>query len=148
MNNVPFPQANNIELLFAVLNDIGMDGLTRIDVAAKYKIKDRQGSYYLDALLYLGFVEKVNTKYFLTQKGVNVRLSPKDKMKEKFIFELLEHSFIRELWNKYGYLSKEDRIIYISNKLIEKYSIANSTAKRRASSIISWFEWINKNINL
>lgn len=146
MKSIPFPQANNMSLIFSVLTDIGNDGLSKSDVAKKYEIQERQGSYYLDALLYLGLVEKINTKYFLTQKGVNIRLSPKDEMKYKFIQEVLDHPFISSLWKDSKNLSKEKRYIHISSRLFNEFEMANSTAKRRASSIVTWFEWIENNL--
>lgn len=145
MKSLPFPQANNMDLIFSVLADIGNEGLSKDDVSSKYKINERQGSYYLDALLYLGFVEKVHSKYFLTQKGIDVRLAPQDAVKEKFIQELLKHPFIRSIWNDTRGMSKEDSSKFIESCIFNEYSTASSTAKRRASSIISWFEWIEKN---
>lgn len=145
MKKIPFPQANNLELIFNILYDIGEDGISKFDVAKKYMIKDRQGAYYLDTLLFLGFVEKVNTKYFLVENGIKIRLSPKDEMKSRFISELLNHNIIGELYNMTQNLDDNAKKLIISNYLFNKYNMAFSTAKRRAESIFSWFAWINKN---
>lgn len=64
MKKVPFPQANNMDLIFSIFFDIGDEGLSKYDVIKKYNLADRQGSYYLDALLYIGVVKKINIKYF------------------------------------------------------------------------------------
>lgn len=51
MKSLPFPQANNMDLIFSVLADIGNEGLSKDDVSSKYKINERQGSYYFDTTL-------------------------------------------------------------------------------------------------
>lgn len=146
MKKLPFPQANNMDLMFSVLLDIGNDGISKTDVAVKYSMNERQGSYYLDALLYLGFLEKIHSKYFLTQKGINVRLAPQDCIKKEFIQQLLKHPFIYSMWIDTRKMNKTDASIFIESSIFNEYSTASSTTKRRASSIISWFEWIEKNM--
>ncbi len=84
MKHIPFPQANNLDLIFDIIMDIGNTGLTKSDVAAKYHMEERQGSYYLDALLYLGFVEKIHSKYFLTKKGITIKELPAHMRKKGF----------------------------------------------------------------
>lgn len=145
MTNIPFPQANNIDLIFSVLNDIGNDGLSKNDVSSKYNIDPRQGSYYLDALWYLGLVDKFNTKYFLSPKGIKTRLTPKDNMKGQFIEYILEHPFIGKLYSQCKSMTHEESISFIANSIFNTIGLSNSTSKRRASSIIKWFEWIDVN---
>lgn len=146
MKNIPFPQANNMDLIFNVLNDIGNDGLTRMDVSSKYNIKDRQGAYYLDALLYLNFVEKINTIYFLNNIGVKIRLSPKDEMRSVFAKEVIRHHFIGKLYYECKNMNKKEKQVYISNCIFNEYKMSSNTSKRRASSVVSWFDWIENNI--
>ena len=143
MKKVPFPQANSIELIFNILNDIGNEGISKLDVSKKYSINERQGAYYLDTLLYLEFVQKINTKYFLTRTGVEIRLSPYDHMKNKFIEEILKHDVIGMLYHKTKDLDKSEKKNIISNYLLTKLDMSLSTANRRANSIVSWFVWID-----
>ena len=145
MSTVPFPQANNIELMFNVFKDIDNDGLSKTNVSKKYNVDSRQGSYYLDALLYLGLVQKINTKYFLSSKGVQVRLSSQDLMLSNFIKSIINHDFIGKMYIKCESLNSEQKIKYISSCLFNEIGMAQSTANRRASTIKSWFEWIDRN---
>ncbi|MCQ2798794.1 MAG: hypothetical protein MJ220_02825 [Bacilli bacterium] len=144
MSKVPFPQANNIELIFAVLNDIGSEGLAKDEVAFKYGIDPRQGSYYLDALLYLGFVEKINTKYFLSNKGITTRLAPKDNMKKVFADHILEHPFIGVLYKECKGLERSKILTHVSTTIFNETGLSNSTSQRRADSIVRWFSWIER----
>lgn len=146
MKKVPFPQANNMELMFNILKDIGDDGLSKSDIAKKYSIDERQGSYYLDALLYLDFVQKINSKYFLSTKGVKVRLSGQDEMINVFIDLILGHKYIGKLYSECKSLQSYQQQQYISSFIFNEIGLGYSTANRRANSIKSWFEWIDNHI--
>ena len=147
MKKVPFPQANNIELIFSVLNDIGDTGLSKFDVSKKYKIDERQGSYYLDSLLYLGFVTKINTKYFLSDKGIKTRLSAKDEMKLTFISIILEHPFIGTLYKQCQTINSNEKTSFIASRIFNELNLSSSTSNRRASTIKAWFDWIDDTLS-
>ena len=98
MKKVPFPQANNMDLIFSIFFDIGDEGLSKYDVIKKYNLADRQGSYYLDALLYIGVVKKINIKYFLNNTGISIRLKGTDEIKNSFSKQILSNPFINELY--------------------------------------------------
>lgn len=138
MKKIPFPQANSLNMLFDIFNEIGNDGLSKEGVAKKFKIDARQGSYYLDTLLFFSFVEKVNTKYFLTKNGIDVKLKPNSRMKEYFMDKIFDNHVINEIYNECINHKKSDRQDYITKYLYENFELALSTAKRRASTVNSW----------
>ena len=52
MKTIPFPQANNMELIYNLVKTMPEDGVVYSTIAKEHKIADRQGSYYLNALLF------------------------------------------------------------------------------------------------
>lgn len=143
MKNVPFPQANNMELIFNIFFDIGENGLSKYDVINKYHLADRQGSYYLDALLYIGVVEKINIKYFLNNTGIIIRLKSADEIRKCFCEQILNNPFIKEMY----FICKEITSLhvkkeYIIGRILDVTSLNKNTSARRASTILNWFEWI------
>ncbi len=147
MKKVLFPQANNFELIFKVLYDIGPDGITKDAISKKYKMDERQGSYYLDALLYLDVVEKYNIKYFLNAKGIKIRLTSADDSKKVFCDYVLSHPFLGELYKQTQKMEQKEKLEYISAEIFNQYGLNSNTSARRASSIVSWFSTIEKIIN-
>jgi len=141
----PFPQANNMDFMIHIFLNIGMDGITKFDVQKSSGLKDRQGSYYLDALVYLGLVEKYKTKYYLTERGKEIKLSPLEQMNAMFCEVILENKMLKYLYDKTKDMesSKESKE-FISVILATTFELGNSTANRRASTVSAWFNWINK----
>lgn len=142
---IPFPQANSMNLIYSILLDISNNGISKREIAKKYEIDERQGSYYLDSLEFLGFVEKINTKYFYTEIGEKT-ISSK-QCKKMFIKALLENIHISRLYTQTKETSTEHKKIIIANYICKNFGLSLSTSKRRASTIISWFNWIDEAIN-
>lgn len=71
--NFKFPQANNINIavlaLEIIINEMtpNNNGVTKDDIAELLGFTERQGSYYGDLLVYLGFLSKDNSKYYPTK---------------------------------------------------------------------------------
>lgn len=141
---IPFPQANNIELIYSILLSIGDDGFSKRNVASTYEMDERQGSYYLDTLEFLGFVEKINSKYFLTKNGMMVSNASEDEKLNVFIDLTLSNEHINYLYEQFSCIEKEIQKLIISNYISNKFSLGINTANRRASSMMSWFKWIKK----
>ena len=68
MAEAQFPQADNLDFVYQVFIDLTSEGLNRYSFAEKYKLHDRQGAYYLNALCFIGLAEKRGKDTFL-RKG-------------------------------------------------------------------------------
>ncbi len=143
MKKTVFPQANNLELIYKILFDIGPEGVTKENISNKYNMDERQGAYYLDALVYIGVVEKINVKYFLNEKGVFVRLQASDECKKSFCSFIIEHPFLGDLYKNTMNMNSDEKLVYISSRITNVYDLNLNTSNRRASSIVSWFNYIN-----
>ncbi len=143
MKKAPFPQANNIELIYDLFCKINDSGYSKFDVSERYGLSDRQGSYYLDALLFLGLVQKINTKYFISNDVFSLHNNG-SLTKKDFCVLILRHPFLN---NEYIEVSKfmetKDKLEYLAAKIKLEYKLNEATANRRASTILNWFEWIN-----
>jgi len=142
IRKIPFPQANNLKLMFEILCSIENSGVTKERISANFVIHNRLASYYLNALAYVGLVEKINSKYFLTLYGNEV-IGVKDSMKKYLFIEMIANSEnFSVYYKKYHnyYMDKKALEIEIQQMIIEKIGMNNSTAKRRAECIMSWFE--------
>lgn len=141
---IPFPQANSIDLIYALFFDIGADGISKAYVAKKYDIDERQGAYYLDTLLYLGLADKQNVKYFLSNSGMHLRLSGADTIKRDFCDVILKHAFLGRVYSETkSVMDRAEKKKRIAYEIFSNYDLNENTSSRRASSILAWFEWID-----
>lgn len=143
----PFPQADNLETIYNIFFEIGPEGLIKEDVVGKYGLStERQGDYYLNALLFIGIVEKYGVRFFLNGKGVKLRLESSSQLRAAFCAAILENDFLRQLYTSTLHLDKIEKRLHISNQIVEEFDLAISTAQRRAKTICSWLEWIETNM--
>lgn len=144
---IPFPQANNLETLYNLFFEIGPEGVTKEDIVGKYGLEtDRQGDYYLNALLFIGLVEKYGLKFFLNSKGSRLRLESSKDIKKLFCKAILEQDFLSVIYRQSLCLEPEEKRMYVTNQIFNEFGLAASTAKRRADTICSWFDWIEQNL--
>lgn len=144
----PFPQANNIDLIYEIFCTMNDDGLSKFDITDKYKLHDRQGAYYLDSLLFLNLVEKINTKYFIRADVMEIVGDNTQTTCNMFCKLVLNHPFLNMLYNDLRLFGNDDdKNKYIAAKIREVYKLGDGTSKRRASSIVNWFVWIKKNMD-
>ena len=138
-NNIPFPQANNMEKIIKVI----MYGEQSINDKEKImKLIDvnstRQVSYYLSALQFFHIL--TYNKEF-TNKAKNI-FSDKAKI-EEYIYEFLMEN---DLFSKFYYIflsSKKVDIEIIKKGLkSKKQQLSESTINRRSSTIKAWLEWM------
>ena len=141
----PFPQANNVDFMIQVFLNIGTDGITKFDVENSSGLKDRQGSYYLDALVYLDLIEKYKTKYYLTERGKEIKLSPLNQLNETFCDVILGNNLLNYLYDKTrGFETQKEAKEFISTVLATTFELGSTTADRRTSTVNAWFNWIDK----
>lgn len=146
MRKIPFPQANNLELIFNIFWYVDENGISKEDVISKSSLTtEREASYYLDALLYIGLLEKIKRKYFLNDEGWRIKRLPRNMVRCAFAIKLLENEFIDELYGQVsGIQDKAASLQYIADRISEQESLGQNTSLRRASTVLSWFNWINQ----
>ncbi len=147
--NIPFPQADSFERVINLCELLQEhESLARENVTSMYDFNVRQTNYYTDAGRYLGLIEKdkgESVHYTLTPKGKFALKQSYKNRQTVFIKAILEHSVFAEslkLYLVYSEIPSKDQIVAIMKKS-NLYNIgADKTYYRRASTIISWINWI------
>lgn len=142
MRKVPFPQANSLQRIYDIFASLDNSGVLKFEVMEEYKLTEREAAYYLDALEYIGLVDKYKMRYFLNEKGYLVRDFPETRL--KFAEVILEDEFLSELYSdRFHFPDRKGFQNYLAGKISEKHSLKFVTSMRRASTIMSWFSWID-----
>lgn|SRR5690554_627540 len=142
MRKIAFPQANSLQRIYDIFTSLDHSGVSKFEVMEKYKLTEREAAYYLDALEYIGLVDKHKMRYFLNEKGYFIQDLPETRL--KFAEAVLEDEFISELYsNRFHFTDRKGYQYYLAGKISEKHSLNYVTALRRASTILSWFSWID-----
>ncbi|HIK07578.1 MAG TPA: translation elongation factor [Trichormus sp. M33_DOE_039] len=148
-NNIPFPQANNFEIIIDLVTLLQDKELTKEEITANYQFDERQTSYYTDAARYLGLMDKYvaphtkEIKYFLTKEG-------SDLLKKRYKTKIL--SFIEKILCHYVFYKTFEFTLlngYIPNTSVIQqimqscdFNINITTISRRSSTVRGWIGWI------
>jgi len=157
--NVPFPQADSFERIInfceILYNNIDED-YTKEALSCNYDFKEkdsfdmRQVDYYTNAAIYLNLVKKsqVNDKTVFELTDVGLSLFKTGSIVErqlKFIKSILAHRAFNRTLALYIQKAEEptkDEIVRIM-KTSNLYNInSETTFRRRASTVLSWVNWI------
>jgi len=147
--NIPYPQANDLDKVVDLLSLVknGID--TKASISEYFEFEERQGDYYANAARYLGFLEKDENKYALTELG-KILLDTKIASERTLLIfrQLLKRPTFREAIHLL--FTKNQDLDLITNdeisQLLEKYTLlTGSTPPRRASTVRSWLAWIMLN---
>lgn len=148
---VPFPQADSFKRVINICELLNENEfLTREEITYNYDFDIRQTNYYTDACRYLGLLDKERDqvegiRYFLTDKGKSIfRLNLKSR-NLFFVKCILEKRAFNEAFREYLSeleLPTRDEIVEIMEGAGLYNITAESTYKRRASTISGWINWI------
>ncbi|MCB9079413.1 MAG: transcriptional regulator [Anaerolineaceae bacterium] len=147
---VSFPQADSFKRVINLCEILyEKTELTREEITYQYDFDVRQTNYYTDAGRYLGLIDKKRENgsiyYFLTDKG-NSLFNLNHKARQlKFVKAILEHRAFNQTLKLYLELASappKSKVVAIM-KASNLYRVeAESTFQRRASTVLSWVDWI------
>lgn len=144
---IPFPQANSLERIYGIFMYIDGAGISKFDMIKREGLAEREGAYYLDALYFLGFVDKFNTKYFLSGYGVDLQGKCKENGRESFAKAILEKEFFGKVFVERKSFEDDKKFRdYVAHKVSNDYDLGLNTAKRRTSTVVAWLQWIEINL--
>ena len=142
---VPFPQADNLELVYQIFVDMDELGLNRYSFADKYGMADRQGAYYLNAICFIGLAEKKGKNTFLNGRGKTIQLLGEPFRRKVFQLAILENQFICDTYHKCKGKDKSEQKEIVSILIEGTYGISDETTKeRRARTLVSWYRWFEQ----
>lgn len=147
---VPFPQADNFIRVLDVLSFLNVSkGRTKDDITKEYGFDPRQSDYYFNSLRYFGMAEteKGTRRRKLTPYGFRVvnEYNYKKKMiafVEIILSRVVFRSYFEDYILRLGQRPGKER----AKELIRKYidDVGGDTINRRASTVVSWVEWVLK----
>lgn len=147
---LPFPQADSFDRvinLCELLNEHTL--LDKEDITENYDFDERQTNYYSDAGRYLGLIDKKRENgkalYFLTKEGSDLFKLSISRRQMEFVKLILSHVVFKktlEIYFKNSAPPSKNDIVEIM-KQSNLYGIdSETTFRRRASTILSWINWI------
>ena len=146
----PFPQANSILRTIEIIEYLAKEknGANKYKLALIYGFDPRQGLYYGDAAVYLGFAYKENDTYKASNQGLSFASTLSRKEKNYLIIEsLIKHSVFRELillcLNSNTIPTTRDIFPIL---LKNRKDLGPTTVNRRASTIRNWLTWVMNTI--
>lgn len=147
--DAPFPQADLFERIInlcELLFDAGK--ISQEDVTTTYDFDVRQTKYYADAGRYLGLIERVDddgVSYVLTGEGRSLLVRSYKERQLGLVRAILRHHVFAaglRLYLEKGESPTRDEIVSIM-KNGNLYRVkADTTFRRRASTVLSWIGWI------
>ncbi len=147
---LPFPQADSFERIINLCELLKQrEFICKDDITQNYDFDRRQTDYYSNAAKYLGLVEvrseNQQTGCYLSKNGIRIFNLPIIERQLEFVKLILSHSVFKNTLNLYfekGDVPTKDEIVEIMENA-QLYKInSDHTYKRRASTIISWINWI------
>jgi len=146
---IAFPQADKFERVINLCELLLDNEMTRDDITLNYAFTPRQTNYYTDAGRYLGLIDKRKKDneivFSLTEEGRKILRSKYKERQLKFVEVILRHKVFNEVlkfYLRYGKTPSKSKIVDIM-KTSNLYNVeAENTYYRRASTVISWINWI------
>ena len=146
---IPFPQADKFERVINLCELLDEKILSKDEVTATYDFDARQTSYYTNAAIYLGLIEKFpprrNNTYKLSDFGKKILRQNFRERQLSYCRCILSHKVfadtLRIFLERGAMPSKEEIIALMKNSAL--YNIgSDNTFDRRASTIKGWLNWI------
>jgi len=138
-----FPQADSFDLVIALCERAHAGTVDTLSVAEQYEYDRRQGAYYLQAARFLGLVEQVEGKYNLTREGQKIFLQPFQKRQFGLIRQIVKnHVFARAMRHTLQHACPPEKPLVAQWILEDGWELSKVTALRRASTVLSWTNWI------
>ena len=151
---IPFPQADSFERIINLIEMLNEGSMNPAEITAKYLFQPRQTDYYTNAARYLGLVKRSKTQgvvhFSITPLGkqiLNLHYKEKQLAFARCILQHQVFNQVMKLCLQCGVMPDHATIVNIM-KQANLYRIeSNSTYERRASTVISWLNWVLKLID-
>jgi hypothetical protein len=153
-SQIPFPQADSFERVINICELLNGQELSRNDITEQYAFDARQTNYYIDAVRYLGLLEKRKDVampiYGLNDTGKRILNLNYKQRQLAFCDLILSHKVFGDILRKHlksGNMPATGEIIQIM-KSSNLYNVgSDSTFERRSSTVKGWLNWILRLIN-
>jgi len=143
--DAPFPQADDLSKIIDVVELLLPTPLSKDEIAERFEVDSRQGDYYGNAAVWLGFADKSHGGFGLTPRGVSLAqmnrvdriIALAETVASMPVFA--EASRAEARGNKMG----PDEIARL---IAKNTSLGGTTPPRRASTVRSWIDWLSNQL--
>lgn len=148
--DISFPQADNMSRIVNLIELLNEKPMTKQDITSEYAFDERQTNYYTDAGRYLELIDKThdedgNILFQLSASGHRIMGLEYKERQLALVTQILMHKVFSEtlkLHLQCGEMPDKETIVRIM-KSSSLYRIeADSTYRRRSSTVVSWINWI------
>jgi len=151
-SGIPFPQADDFDRVIDMVALLIDSPKTKNDLAENYDFDPRQSDYYLNASRYLGLVESLDHSTYGPSELANIIYSKNPQEKTAFLMAILMRvpavRNLNKIWSTDGSKPSLDKVIQILENLPDTSTLADSTKKRRAQTVMSWTSWLRNQLDL
>jgi hypothetical protein len=148
--DVPYPQANDLDKVIDIVTNFHPAGLTnKAAIADFFYFDERQGDYYANAGYYLGLLKRIpqSTEFELTREGEFIAKSENRSRRNLLLLkQMLKRPSFNEIIRLYNSKNRDISSLNVESlsPIIQNHVELNqTTAKRRASTVLSWMRWMN-----
>lgn len=143
--SIPFPQADSFNRVINMCEYFSTGEKDKNDITVEYSFTDRQTDYYTNAGKYLGLFKNDNSCVSLSELSKEILKMDYKQRQLKYVELILSHKIfnwaLKQRFESGSILTKE--IVVEEMKKSNLYHInSDETYRRRASTIISWIDWI------
>jgi hypothetical protein len=149
--DVPYPQANDLDKVIDIITNLHSAGLSNKPAIAEFfDFDERQGDYYLNAGYYLGLLKRIplSTEFSLTKEGEYIaRSENRSRRNLLLLMQMLKRPSFNETLKLFDGRNRDLTLLNVDviSPIIQKHVELNeTTAKRRASTVMSWIRWVNE----
>ena len=145
-----FPQADSMPRIVNLMELLSERAMTRQDITSQYAFDERQTSYYTDAGRYLGLMEKEwgedgTISFRLSRRGRQIMGLAYRERQLAIAAQILMHRVFREtlaLRLQSGEMPDRQTVMRIMKRARLYHVEADSTYRRRASTVTGWVNWM------
>lgn len=148
--DVPYPQANDLDKVIDIVTNFRSAGLSnKPAIADFFDFDERQGDYYANAGYYLGLLNRIpeSSEFELTHEGEYIARSENRARRNYLLLkQMLKRPSFNEIIRLFERNGRDisrlnlDMLVPIIQEFIE---LNDTTARRRASTVMSWIKWMN-----
>lgn len=143
----PFPQANEIWRIIDVVDAVATGKCTRMEIASRYDMEDRQADYYANAASYLGLLTRRDNGFTLLEPGLHFGKLPRSERIVHLVREIASRPVFRHVLEATSRSGKLPNRQWVAELIGEHTGLAGETPNRRAGTVLAWTKWVLSNTN-
>jgi hypothetical protein len=146
VKNIPFPQANDLDKVIDTVSLVNQGYINKEGLSEVLEFDERQGDYYANAARFIGFLDKVNNNFFITDVGKELlKLKSPSNRARLVAIQLVNRPVFNRIFNmllKQNLNGEGLDYLNIPQIILEQTYLNETTSERRSSTVRNWINWI------